>query len=300
MARPLRIEYEGALYHITSRGNAGDKIFHNDEDRSLFLHILKKVNDRFNWLCHAYCLMDNHYHLIIETPDGNLSKGMRQLNGVYTQAFNKEHKRAGHLMQGRFKSLLLEKDNYLLIASRHVVLNPLRTQSVARPDLWKWSSFRGMIGLDLAHPCLDVGGLLARLDENEGEARKKFFAFVMDGIGRGSLWKELKVTGILGSEEFVKALKKDARQQGEAAFVSKVQRFLGRPDLFTLFDNQLMKSRFDRDRLIIEAVEKYGYGQKEVGDFLGLHFSTISRIVNERDPNIGTLKTGSVTLQRNI
>ena len=97
MVRPLRIEYDGALYHITSRGNAREDIFFDDEDRKLFLDILASVKERSNWLCHAYCLMDNHYHLIVETPEGNLSKGMRQLNGVYTQRFNKQHNRVGHL-----------------------------------------------------------------------------------------------------------------------------------------------------------------------------------------------------------
>src|SRR4030066_2389308 len=103
MARPLRIEFDGAVYHITSRGNARKPIYKDDGDRKAFLDILHKVNTRYNWLCHAYCLMDNHYHLLIETPDGNLSLGMRQLNGVYTQAFNKRRTRTGHLFQGRYK-----------------------------------------------------------------------------------------------------------------------------------------------------------------------------------------------------
>ena len=104
MARPLRIEYDGAVYHVTSRGNERKNIFKDDEDRLLFLDTLKKVNEKHNWLCHAFCLMNNHYHLVIETPDGNLSKGMRQLNGVYTQAFNKRHDRVGHIFQGRYKA----------------------------------------------------------------------------------------------------------------------------------------------------------------------------------------------------
>ena len=101
MARPLRIEYPGAVYHVTSRGNEKKDIHRDDQDRENFLFILDKVNKRNHWLCHAYCLMDNHFHLLIETPEGNLSIGMRQLNGVYTQAFNKRHGRVGHLFQGR-------------------------------------------------------------------------------------------------------------------------------------------------------------------------------------------------------
>ncbi len=129
MARPLRIEYSGAVYHITSRGNEKKPVFRDEEDRCTFLDILERVNKRYNWICHAYCLMDNHYHLLIETPDGNLSMGMRQLNGVYTQLFNKRHKRTGHLFQGRYKAILIQKDSHLLEVCRYVVLNPTSQMS---------------------------------------------------------------------------------------------------------------------------------------------------------------------------
>src|SRR4030067_1960101 len=112
MARPLRIEYPGAVYHITSRGNEKKLIFKDEEDREIFLDTLSQVDKRYNWLCHAYCLMNNHYHLIIETPDGNLSAGMRQLNGVYTQTFNRQYNRVGHLFQGRYKGILIQKDSH--------------------------------------------------------------------------------------------------------------------------------------------------------------------------------------------
>ena len=140
MARPLRIEFPGAVYHVTSRGNERKAIFRDDQDRKTFLDTLKDVTRRYNWLCHAYCLMDNHYHLLIDTPNGNLSIGMRQLNGVYTQGFNKRHGRVGHLFQGRFKAVLVQKDNHLLEACRYVVLNPVRAERVQRPEEWIWSS----------------------------------------------------------------------------------------------------------------------------------------------------------------
>lgn len=128
-------------------------IFKNEEDRRLFLDILEKVTDRYHWLCHAYCLMNNHYHLVIETPDANLSKGMRQLNGVYTQRFNQKHQRAGHLFQGRFKALLIQKEPYLLEVCRYVVLNPVRAGAVKRSEEWAWSSYRGTAGIEEPHPC---------------------------------------------------------------------------------------------------------------------------------------------------
>src|SRR5512139_3602263 len=106
MSRPLRVEYPGAVYHVTSRGNGRAAIFLSDSDRRKFLDIMADTVQKYNWLCHAYCLLDNHYHLIIETPDPNLSIGMRQLNGVYTQAFNVANQKEGHVFQGRYKAIL--------------------------------------------------------------------------------------------------------------------------------------------------------------------------------------------------
>jgi REP element-mobilizing transposase RayT len=148
MARPLRIEFAGALYHVTSRGNERRAIFFSDDDRLAFLGILADVVDRFNWLCHAYCLMTNHYHLLVETADANLSKGMRQLNGVYTQYVNRTHQRVGHLFQGRFKGILVQRDSYLLELARYIVLNPVRAGMVSHPADWPWSSYRGTVGLE--------------------------------------------------------------------------------------------------------------------------------------------------------
>ena len=149
MARPLRIEFPGAVYHVTSRGNARQKIYRNDEDRETFLATLGWVVERFGWICHSYCLMDNHFHLLIETPLPNLSRGMRQLNGVYTQKFNRRHNRVGHLFQGRFKSIVAERDSYLLELARYIVLNPVRAKMVKAPEHYPWSSYRPILG---SHP----------------------------------------------------------------------------------------------------------------------------------------------------
>ncbi|HAU1322460.1 TPA: addiction module toxin RelE, partial [Legionella pneumophila] len=146
MVRPLRIEFAGGLYHITSRGNRKEAIYLSDEDRENFLSVLGDTCLKYQWLCHSYCLMTNHYHLLIETPLGNLSKGMRYLNGVYTQKFNKSHKRIGHVLQGRYKSILVEKDSYLLELSRYIVLNPVRVGMVEKADEWSWSSYLATSG----------------------------------------------------------------------------------------------------------------------------------------------------------
>ena len=146
MARPLRIEFPGALYHVTARGDRQEPIYEDDDDRKVFLDLLGKVIVEWNWVCQAYCMMGNHYHLLVETPDGNLAKGMRQLNGVYTQLSNRRHQRVGHLFQGRYKAILVDRDEYLLELGRYVVLNPVRARLVKRVEDWPWSSYRSMVG----------------------------------------------------------------------------------------------------------------------------------------------------------
>lgn len=136
MARPLRIELAGGLYHVSSRGDRREAIYLDDGDRQRWLTLLGEVCGRFSWRCHAYCQMTNHYHLVVETPEGNLSQGMRQLNGVYTQLVNRHHRRVGHVFQGRYKAILVEKDSYLLELARYVVLNPVRAGMVTDAGAW--------------------------------------------------------------------------------------------------------------------------------------------------------------------
>ncbi len=205
MARPLRIEFPGALYHITSRGDRRVAIYEDDEDREAFLSILAEVVERYNWICHAFCLMMNHYHLVIETVEGNLSQGMRHLNGVYTQASNRRHNRAGHLFQGRFKGILVDKDAYLLELSRYVVLNPVRAGMVDTPEQWPWSSYRSMTGQAPVPKWLAVDGILSQFGANREEARQNYQHFVSDGVGQ-VIWEGLRQQVYLGGEAFVERM----------------------------------------------------------------------------------------------
>ena len=154
MARPLRIEFPGAIYHITSRGNARLPIFEDITDRTRFLEVLDGVVKRFKWRCHAYCLMNDHYHLIVETPEGNLSLGMRQLNGVYTQSFNRRHRQGGHIFQGRYKAILVERETFLLDLCRYVVRNPVGAGLVKEAEKYFWSSYLATAGIEKRPPFL--------------------------------------------------------------------------------------------------------------------------------------------------
>jgi REP element-mobilizing transposase RayT len=282
MARPLRIEYPGAVYHITSRGNEKKPIFKDERDRDIFLDTLSQVDKRYNWLCHAYCLMNNHYHLIIETPDGNLSAGMRQLNGVYTQAFNKRHNRVGHLFQGRYKAILIQKDSHLLEVCRYLVLNPVRAKAVKKPEQWKWSSYQTTAGIEKPHPCLTTEWILNQFGSARRIAEKAYREFVEDGMKQESIWKAVRAQSILGEEEFTATLTDYLRGKKDIAELPKSQRYIDRPSLEIIFSKSILKDISKRNKKISEAVQRHGYRQREVADYLEMHFTSISRILRER------------------
>jgi REP-associated tyrosine transposase len=274
MARPLRLEFANALYHITSRGDGREDIFLTDDDRTVFLAVLAEVWARFNWTVHAYCLMGNHYHLLVETPDANLSKGMRQLNGVYTQRFNRAHQRVGHVFQGRYKAVLVEKEAHLLELARYVVLNPVRAGMVCNPGEWRWSSYRPTVGEAAVPQWLETRWLLAAFARTESEAAAEYAHFVADGKGQPSPWEHLSNQVFLGSEAFVeKMLRKAPRGRDR----SEIPQAKSRPRPKTL--QRYAKENPERDKAIAVAYASGGYSMKEIGDFFGLHYSRVSKIV---------------------
>lgn len=209
MARPLRLEYASALYHLTARGNARADIFVDDDDRRRFLELLGKETTQQGWRCYAYCLMDNHYHLLIETPEPNLVAGMRRLNGVYTQAFNRRHKRVGHVFQGRYKSIVVDKDSYGLELCRYIALNPVRARIVKRAQHWTWSSYRATVGQVAAPAWLDADWVLGQLGgRNPTVAYERFVA---QGLGQASPWDSLKGQIWLGGAAFLKRMERLAQ-----------------------------------------------------------------------------------------
>lgn len=275
MSRPIRIEYPDALYHVTARGDRSEDIFEDDADRYAFLNILDKVVEQFNWLCYAWCLMDNHYHLLIQTPDANLSKGMRQLNGVYTQTSNRRHGRVGHLFQGRFKAILVDSDTYLLELARYVVLNPVRAGMVRKPDKWPWSSYRACMGMAPAQPFLSVDGLLAQFSKRRTVARTRYAQFVAEGIKAPSPWQDLKGQVFLGDERFVELMQSRMdRQQRDDVQIPTAHR---RPPAPTLA--QIALRAPDRNSAIIQAHATGVYSYQQIGGHFGLHFTTVGRVV---------------------
>lgn len=282
MARPLRIQYPGAVYHLTSRGNERRPIFKADADRKLFLGLLYKVNQKHHWICHGYCLMDNHYHLVIETPEGNLSKGMRQLNGVYTQTFNQRHGRSGHLFQGRYKAILIQKESHLLEVCRYVVLNPVRAKAVRDVKAWRWSSYSGTAGPGSPHSCLTPEWILGQFSKKRRTAEKQYRKFIAGGIRTKGIWTDVKGQSILGSDAFAEKLYRYIKGYEDIQEIPRSQRYLNRPALKDIMKNERVWNNKDRNNQIKEAVNRYGYSQKEVADALGLYYTTISRIVNDK------------------
>lgn len=274
MARPLRIEYLGALYHVTSRGNRQEDIYIDDQDRNAFLQVLSRVCDRFNWVCHSYCLMSNHYHLMIETPEANLSLGMRQLNGVYTQNLNRNHGRVGHVFQGRYKALLVQKDSYLLELSRYIVLNPVRAGMVRSAKDWRWSSYQGTAGFVAAPDWLSVDWILSCFAKRKKVAMERYRQFVSDGRSQASPWGQLKSQIYLGDDAFVTEMQGKLEPDTDLSEVPSSQKRKMAQPIHDYFDQ--ISTRNDG---IYSAYRSGGYSMKAISDTIGLHYSTVSKII---------------------
>ncbi len=273
MARPLRLEFAGELYHVTSRGHRREAIFEDDVDRWQFLSVLADGVADFNWVFHAYCLMSNHCHLLIETPDGNLSKGMRQLNGVFTQTSNRRHRRSGHLFQGRFKAILVDADSYLLKLARYVVLNPVRAGMVREPGKWPWDSYRAMVGDEPSPDWLATDGLLGAFAKRRSDARRRYIRFVTEGKGVDSIWLHLNNQVFLGDDAFVpKSLRR--KRVSDDVSVSKAQRRPPPPSL-----ESIATRHRSRDAAIIAAHATGGYRFQQIAEPFDIHFTSVGRIV---------------------
>lgn len=259
---------------MTSRGDGQEDIYLDTGDWQQFNEVLAGVYKRFNWIIHAYCLMDNHYHLLIETPDGNLSKGMRHLNGVYTQRFNRRHERVGHVFQGRYKAILVEKDAYLLELVRYIVLNPVRAGMVRSAKDWRWSSYRATAGQAREQPWLTTDWVLSNFAKRKSTAIDRYRSFVAEGKNQPSPWENLQNQIYLGSERFVDEMQsKMHRDKNLRETPSSQKRKVAKSLMYYAHKYE------DRDTAIQKAYESGGYNMNEIGKHFGLHYSRVSRII---------------------
>jgi REP element-mobilizing transposase RayT len=284
MARPLRIEFPGAIYHVTSRGDRREPIFEDDEDRHNFLAIVGQAMERFDATVLAYCLMNNHYHIVVHTRRGSLSRLMQQLNGVYTQVYNRRHRKVGHLFQGRFKAILVDENAYLLEVCRYVDLNPLRARTVRDPGNWPWSSYRAHTGSTPAPVWLDTsavhGYVLGRDAVTAADRRKAAQRYVeLVAAGKGvKLWDEALAQQIfLGGPEFVeRMLALVDLDKATAKDIPRHQRHVpSKPIQYYLEKNK------DRDAGILAAVRDGQHSMTDIAIALDLSVSRISRIANK-------------------
>jgi REP element-mobilizing transposase RayT len=271
MARPLRLEYAGALYHVAGRAKGRARLFRDDRDRERFLSGLAAVAGRLSWVIHAYCLLDVRYELLVETPKPNLARGMRQVNGGYTQAFNRRHRRQGPIFRGRFKAVLAERELYLVELARWLALAPVRAGLAPRPDRWRWSSYRAAVGRARRPAWLETSAVVSAFGKGTG-ARARFAAFVAEGAGIDPL-RSVRRQIFLGSDRFVARLRKAAgRRRGRTAAGRRQGPRLRR------FEREAV----GRDAAIRAAWADGEHTLGEIGRHFGLHESTVSRIVNAR------------------
>lgn len=275
MARPLRVQFAGALYHVTARGNARQDIFCDDIDRGRFLDTLWSTCELLDWDVWAYCLMGNHYHVLLQTLTPTLSRGMRNLNGLYSQWFNFRHERVGHLLQGRYHSSLVDKEAYLLEVARYILLNPVRSGLCKEPGLWPWSSYRATAEGAPAARRLVTKRLIREFGEGR-KARDRFVSYVEAGISKPDPATTERLVSCVGGERFVSSI---ARLSGS------VSREVPRSERRWKSLDQYEAETDKRNDAIRSAYSSGTYTLAEIGRHFGLHYVSVARIVRQTGLN---------------
>jgi REP element-mobilizing transposase RayT len=287
MARQLRIEYPGAYYHVTARGNERKEIFKSETDREKFLSYLESAVKRYGAVIHVWCLMSNHYHLLVETPSGNLSRIMQHINGAYTNYFNTKRKRSGHLFQGRYKGILVEADEYALELSRYIHLNPVRIGIVKDPSDYKWSSFQDYAGKKKAPDWLTMTFILGYFDKSQPNAHKKYSQSVEEMIGKEheSPLQQMVASTMLGTPEFVAAIQEQhLGGKSQHRNLPALKQLRGKPTIDRIYRIlEITGSVFNQDEKLAAKVAIYlchrysGAKLKEIGDRFGVKESAVSQ-----------------------
>jgi REP element-mobilizing transposase RayT len=290
MTRPLRIEYPGAYYHVTSRGNERKNIFVDNKDRDKFLSYLRSAYLRYGAVIHVFCLMNNHYHLFLETPKGNLSQIMRHINGAYTNYFNIRHKRRGHLLQGRYKAIIVEADSYAGELSRYIHLNPVRAGIVDEHEKFSWSSYQYYIGKKKRPEWLTVDFILCYFDNDNLQARKRYQEFVNARINIKSespLEKTVAST-ILGSDTFIELIKdKYLDRKKRDRSLPALKELMKSPDIAETYKE--IEAICNSDASLTKKITLYFFHKysdkplKEIGTYFGIGESAVSESSRQFD-----------------
>ena len=294
MARPLRIEYEGALYHITARGNERRNIFFSKTDYEKFLHYVAEAKKKFGIKLYAYVLMSNHFHLVVETPAANLSKTMQYINGSYTTYVNIKRRRSGHLFQGRYNAIIIDRENYLLELSRYVHLNPVRANMVQKPEEYLYSSYKSYI-LNNGKSIVDESQILEMISDKKGQAKLQYKRFVEAAVGREPDDPHKNVYGgiILGGTAFIKdtlkTIKAELLQKDEIAHSRKLKTGYGIEEIVDCIArfNKISKEEIVKNnhrelrKLTIYFIKKNtGATNRQIGEYFGgIQSSAVSKIV---------------------
>ena len=284
MARPLRIEYPGAFYHVINRGLERREIFRHPKDYEYFFGLLEHVYEKYGIIVYAYCLMSNHYHLYLQTPQGNLSKAMRQLDGNHTQKFNKSYKRVGPLFQGRYKAVLIDADSYSLQLTKYIHLNPVKAKIVQKPEDYEYSSYSSYIGKAKIPTFLNTKWLLSQYAKSKGKAVKELKKHTLKAGEED--WEPEKDTFkslILGGSDFVSQIQAKFLQGKENFEIPKlkaVQKVLSTQEIIGKV-NRIKLDNKDKAKLIVYALKKYSpLTLKEIGgQFNNLHYSAVAQII---------------------
>jgi putative transposase len=286
MSRPLRIEFPGAVYHVTSRGDRREAIYRDDVDRHNQLQLLAHAMGRFDAQALAYCQMGNHFHLVLHTRQANLSRLMRHLNGVYTQAFNRRHGQSGHLFQGRYKAILVDRDAYLLALCRYVERNPVASNLVREAAQWRWSSYRAHAGLADTPDWLDSDGLLGHLlgrpvstSADRKRAQKRYAAMVADADEADpNFWRSaVQAQVYMGDEAFAKRMQSIAGPaRGAISEIPKAQR---KPPTQRSWQGWLAACDGQRSVALARAYTEGGWTMTALARELGLSVTHVGRLI---------------------
>jgi REP element-mobilizing transposase RayT len=309
LSRQLRLEFPGAIWHVTSRGNERRDIYRDDVDRRHFLSMLARVVGDRRWILHAWVLMTNHYHLLIETPEVGLSRGMKWLNQNYAESFNARHRRVGHLFQGRFKGILVEREGHLLEMLRYIVLNPVRCGAVTFAGEYEWSNYRATAGLAAPPPWLEIEWTLDQFTSDRAEAREAYRRFVADGRGASyNPWEAVVGQIYLGGAAFCDRMQTLVKARAWSSEHPRAQRCFVRPAFDDLIarvceefgvtvDDLRRKSRSPaRKALVRLAVDDAGLTIRSVAEWLGMSAWAASKMLSRA----GVLCEGERMFRRRI